>query len=94
MFSQWFIILNSNPETRCQRFCSTNIFDNPSFLPWFNFTSVSYLNYSTIGERERGKKVWHKRLDKRENKPTSKNIGKIKNDIHSLNTKQDKKNVS
>lgn len=43
MFSQRFIILNSNPKTRCKSFCMPHKFDDPSLLPWFNLTSIPHL---------------------------------------------------
>lgn len=63
MISQWFIILNSNPETRCQWFCPTHKFYHTSFLPRFNFASISNLSYNKKEEWEK-KKSWKRKNEK------------------------------
>lgn len=48
MFSQWFVILDPYPKSRCKSFSMTNEFDNTSFFSRFNLTSISYLFNNNI----------------------------------------------
>nr|GMD90080.1 hypothetical protein Iba_chr14dCG6210 [Ipomoea batatas] len=43
VFSNWFVVLNSDPKTRSKCFCLTHKFHNASSFPKFNLASISYL---------------------------------------------------